>query len=387
MAQKGWLTKEERKRPGKVWVFHFYKLRAGDGKRVENNCVIGLLASFPKESLAWEEVERQCLNVNEHNLQSGRLTFGDLAGNYEQNALPKLGINTQKIVRGILTNYLIPRWGTTTALQIRALDIELWLGSLTHLSNATRDKLRRVMFRIYFKAQKHGLIPCREENNPVKGVEQSAKSSYKAALISPEQALKILMALPEPVRTLMLLIAATGLRISEALGLKWSDLDYESKQIHLSRKWSQRTVIDTMKTVASEAPATLGPMLAEFLKSWHAETPYGKPDDWIFPSFKLKGTQPRTASIMASDHIRPAAIAAGIQLDPGQRFGFHNLRHSLATFIVNKEMDAKTAQGLLRHANVTTTLALYAQSVNSSMVAAQETMMKAILDSGSNAVN
>jgi hypothetical protein len=44
-------------------------------------------------------------------------------------------------------------------------------------------------------------------------------------------------------------------------------------------------------------------------------------------------------------------------------------------------------KGLLRHANVTTTLGLYAQSVNSSMVEAQESMLKAILWNGSNTVN
>jgi hypothetical protein len=62
-------------------------------------------------------------------------------------------------------------------------------------------------------------------------------------------------------------------------------------------------------------------------------------------------------------------------------------RHSLATFLINKEQDTKTVQGLLRHANVSTTLGLYAQSVNSSMVEAQESMLKAILRNGSNAVN
>jgi site-specific recombinase XerD len=55
-------------------------------------------------------------------------------------------------------------------------------------------------------------------------------------------------------------------------------------------------------------------------------------------------------------------------LKPGQRFGFHNLRHSLATFFVNKEQDTKTVQGLLRHANLSTTLGLYAQGVKASMM-------------------
>jgi integrase len=123
------------------------------------------------------------------------------------------------------------------------------------------------------------------------------------------------------------------------------------------------------------------------VKCWHQQTPYAKPSDWIFASFKLKGRQPRTASILAADHLRPAAIGAGVVLKPGQRFGFHNLRHSLATFLINKESDTKTVQGLLRHANVSTTLGLYAQSVNASMVEAQESMLKAILRNGSDAVN
>jgi integrase len=146
-------------------------------------------------------------------------------------------------------------------------------------------------------------------------------------------------------------------------------------------------VVERMKTERSEAPATMGPMLAHVLQSWHQQTPYTKASDWIFASFKLKGSQPRTASILAADHLRPAAIAAGVVLKPGQRFGFHNLRHSLATFLINKENDTKTVQGLLRHANVATTLGLYAQSVNSSMVGAQESMLKAILRNGSDAVN
>jgi len=44
-------------------------------------------------------------------------------------------------------------------------------------------------------------------------------------------------------------------------------------------------------------------------------------------------------------------------------------------------------QGLFRHANVSTTLGLYAQSVTSSMVKAQESMLKAILRNGSDAMN
>ncbi|MGB9256371.1 MAG: site-specific integrase [Candidatus Korobacteraceae bacterium] len=195
------------------------------------------------------------------------------------------------------------------------------------------------------------------------------------------------MALPELERVLTLLIAASGLRISEALGLQWQDVDYANQRINLRRVWVDNKVVEQMKTEQSAAPATMSPTLAEVLKSWHQQTPYAQESDWIFASSRLKGRQPRTASILAADHLHPAAAAAGVLLKRGQRFGFHNLRHSLATFLVNREMDTKTVQGLLRHADAHTTLQLYAQSVNSSMVEAQESMLKAILRNGSNAVN
>ena len=80
--------------------------------------------------------------------------------------------------------------------------------------------------------------------------------------------------------------------------------------------------------------------------------------------------------MMAADKIRPAAIRIGIQLQPGQRFGFHNFR--LATFLINTGKDVKTIQGLLRHAKASTTLDLYSQAIDASKLAAQRDIVLAI---------
>jgi len=95
--------------------------------------------------------------------------------------------------------------------------------------------------------------------------------------------------------------------------------------------------------------------------------------------------------MLVEDHLRPAAIKAGVSLAPGTRFGFHNLRHSLATFLVNAGTDAKTVQTLLRHADVSTTLQtllrhadvsttlqLYVQGSAEKGLLAQESMLDAI---------
>ena len=90
------------------------------------------------------------------------------------------------------------------------------------------------------------------------------------------------------------------------------------------------------------------------------------------------GLTKSSASMMTAAKIRPAAVKVGIRLLKGQRFGFHNFRHSLATFLVNQGTDVKTIQGLLRHAKVTTTLDLYSQSIDASKLNAQKEMALAI---------
>jgi integrase len=62
------------------------------------------------------------------------------------------------------------------------------------------------------------------------------------------------------------------------------------------------------------------------------------------------------------------------------RFGFHNLRHSLASFLVRTRTDPKTVQNLLRHSNVKTTLQLYAHSVTEDRMAAQGLALAAFLE-------
>jgi len=86
-----------------------------------------------------------------------------------------------------------------------------------------------------------------------------------------------------------------------------------------AHKHNRKSIADTCRLHA---------LLAEFLQEWKNTTPYSQPENWVFASFKLKGRQPRTANMLVEDHLRPAAIRAGV-LTKGEkvRFGFHNLRH------------------------------------------------------------
>jgi len=58
---------------------------------------------------------------------------------------------------------------------------------------------------------------------------------------------------------------------------------------------------------------------------------------------------------------------------------FHSLRHGLATFLINQNVDQKTVSGLLRHARVGTTLDIYAHQMDESKLAAQDLAAQAMI--------
>ena len=103
------------------------------------------------------------------------------------------------------------------------------------------------------------------------------------------------------------------------------------------------------KTESSNGYVPLHTVLARFMRAWRAQTPF------------------------AADHLRPAAKKAGVHIEDGQRFGLHNLRHSLSNWLVNKaKVESKTVQGILRHAD------LYAQDDGDETRAAQGEYLTAL---------
>jgi integrase len=71
------------------------------------------------------------------------------------------------------------------------------------------------------------------------------------------------------------------------------------------------------------------------LKNWQETTAYAGDEDFIFASDRLKGKRPRVPNMLVEDHLRPAAKQV-IEIPRGHRFGFHNLRHALTSFLVDR---------------------------------------------------
>ena len=382
---RGSLRKEMRA-DGPTWVYRYYCTRETDGKRVERTRAIGLVRQFPSESRARDEViELDLYKINKPDFKTPKIKFGMIAERFielelgeQKHLLRPRSHTTVATYLMYLKRFIRPKWDSHLATKISHHAIQDWLQELKrehNLATRTVDHLKGLMMQVYKFGAWRELIP--DTCNPAKKVRCVTTSEYEPKVISPEEAHRVWSRLKQPENTLALLIAVTVLRISEALGLKWSDIDPKAEVIHVRRSWTMDRE-GKPKSRASRAAVPCVPLLAKHLEEWRAESPYAGDADWVFPSFRNKGRTPRSGSTLVTDYLKKAAYDAGV-LKPGEKvqFGMHNLRHSLATYLIAVGCDVKTVQGILRHSNPLTTLQLYAHGRSQDRSDAQDDMLTA----------
>ncbi len=241
----------------------------------------------------------------------GRVSFHFLAEHYlkadfgTDSVRPK-SANTIPIVEHFVRDYLIKRFGENIADDIKPLEIQKWMKSLNEsggLAWTTIAKMRGLMHRIY----KVGILHEHVAKNPVQHVETRSKSTYRAIIITPAQTLTILKSLPSPLHSsLVLTCAATALRSSEILALRWADVLWNEGRIRVSKRWAKGEDGET-KTDASDGYVPLHPGLAGHLRAWQKQTPHAKPTDFVFPSMKAEGRKPLYSSTFRR---RPSATGS-----------------------------------------------------------------------------
>jgi integrase len=204
-------------------------------------------------------------------------------------------------------------------------------------------------------------------------VRQSAKREKIPIVLNIVQIKSLLEHLREPGKIAVLLAALTGLRVSELLALKWSDVDFENLVIYVTRSIADQHV-GPCKTEASQKPVPLDPELAEALLMWRRQSAYPGDDNWLFASPATKGKLPYWSFSIFRVYIKPALKAAGIT----GKVGWHTFRHSYATILKSHGEDVKTVQELMRHANSSITLNLYAQAVTETKRSAQSKVARLV---------
>jgi integrase len=360
---KGWL----RSKRGST-LFCWY-----NSEGLERSKVIGPSSLYEGKDAqnkeAWELVGKLGLDKLVAKSDPTSILFGELAEKYLAEH-PFKKQSTRELHTQVIRNLLVPRWSDEIAIEIDPKALKKWMVSL-EVESSTRGKYKSVMSGVYSWGQCENLIPRGEEFNTlnyVKGPEFSQVTSYEAMALEIEDIFAILSGLKQPEYELTLLVVTCQLRISEALGLKWRDILWDRGLIAIRRTCVHNNIQDGAKTKLSRSRVEAPKLLLDCLAAWRRESPFADDEDYIFPSIKLKGQKPRSASMLVEDYIRPAAIFAGvIRVENGitydldgeivKRFGFHVLgRHSIATFLMENETNPAVVQAVMRHSKMDMTL-------------------------------
>lgn len=384
---KGWLRKRKRA-DGMTWLWCYQRLRPSDGEMVENSIPLGLVSEVGEdESAAWIRVGTLKL-VDKYisNPVNGQPTFGWLANHYINDGLPFNKRNGHRKSKGTiycyrhaLSDFILPRWQGDVAAKVKPLSIRDWLYDLHDESDydwQTISKIKMVMGQVFDHADIHDLETCRNPVSKVR-VPGSEDEDKEVRILQPQETWQIVSCLQDPEKTLVVLIAATGVRISEALALQWKHVRFEDKSIRVEQAF-RLSEITTTKTKSSKASVPMCKALAEILQTWRSQSPYHRESDFVFASDKLNGRKPRTGQVVNRCYLKPAAIAAGV-ITPGERFGFHLLRHSLSTWVNNATKDVKVVQTLLRHSKPDITVGTYIHGVPEENLKAQGQYMSAMM--------
>lgn len=373
--QRGSLSLRKRKSLPDAWEFRHY-LKAGN-RIVYKKQVVGDIIQFPKRKDAEKAVAQLRVDINE-GAEHAPMNLDQLAVHYQQVELPSKAYSTQEGYKNYLALHVLPKWGQHTLSSIKAVEVEAWLRGLKTTkgkpaSPGTKTKIRNLMSALYSHAIRHEW----SSRNPISSVRTSSKRLRTPDVLGTEEFQALIPELPHRARVIVLLDGSTGLRRGEVIALRWRDIDFESCQANVTRSiW--RNVEGDTKTEVSKKPVPLPPLVVEELKQWREASLYKSENDFLFPSIRKNGKQAISPDSVLKREIRPALEKICVT----KRVGYHTFRHTLATLLGSLEVNIKTTQELLRHANPNITMKIYQQAVSKEKRAAQELAFSALFSGG-----
>ena len=217
----------------KTWNYLWYD---GPTRRSER---IGTKQEFPTKAAAWKKVES--LEIQQPKTQDGD-TVRSVITRYEAERMPSRQ-STARVYRSFLNNHVLPKWADTRIQEVQPHPVELWLRELP-LSPKSKTHLRSLMHVLVEFAMWSGLLDI--SRNPVSLVCNigATRKVRKARSLTAEQFHALLKELQEPFGTMALLSVCLGLRFSEALALRWGDVDWLGSQLSVRRGIVEQVVAD-----------------------------------------------------------------------------------------------------------------------------------------------
>jgi integrase len=227
---------------------------------------------------------------------------------------------------------------------------------------------------LWYFAAWSGDIP-REQRNPMElvRIKGASKRVRTPRSLTVKEFQAFAQHLAEPFCTIALLCCCLGLRISECLGLKWSDVDWLNGKLLVERGIVCQQV-DDVKTSESRKQLVIAGELLTALQTWKQAAQFSAPGDWMFASPVQLGRLPWSYDQVWRVYQK-AAKAAGIG-----GLGTHCLRHTFRTWLGSVGTPVGVQQKLMRHADIRTTVNIYGDAVTADMAEAHGKIVELALN-------
>ncbi|MFA5382471.1 MAG: site-specific integrase [Candidatus Micrarchaeia archaeon] len=256
------------------------------------------------------------------------LTLGELMLEYMHLAERTLAPKTIAYRKTVFRRFL-QEVGDIPVADITIKMIERHL--LARPTNHNFNKCRVELCRLFSWGQRRQMITF----NPVLLVDRVPVDRAKKVIPTPEEVVKILLA-AGPNRPLLLVLFHTMARIDEVLRLTWEDVNFTEKWVKL---W-------TRKRRGGNWESDLMPMNEDLEKILWSLWQSRAQDEWVFFNAKTYTRYLYRPKIMGTicKHI-------GVK-----KYGFHTLRHFVASYLFDKKkVSLAVISKLLRHKNLQTT--------------------------------
>jgi integrase len=353
VRKREWTTRSGEQR--EAWIVDYTDQ---DGRHIET-------FERKKEADAYAAKVRVDINAGTHVAIDGNLTVADVADKWISSVEAQgRERTTLRQYRQHIKHHIVPRVGAVRLAKLTRGHVENFRDGLISGDKALSRAMARKVF-ISFKSMLR-VVHCSHLAHNVK-VGGSKRDKHKLEVgrdipTTAEVKRLIEAASDSPKLCTFLKVAAlTGLRSSELLGLRWSDVDFNAHELHVRQRADRYGTIGSPKTDSSRRTVPLGPDLVFALKQWKLACPKGEAD-LVFPT--STGTVDNYNNVLRS--LEPVMRAAGVVTKGGEpKYALHALRHFSASRCINpkdrggRELTAKVVQALLGHTSITMTLDVY----------------------------
>lgn len=250
--------------------------------------------------------------------------FATIAPRYLNHQQARLTPRAYKRSADILDQHLMPIFGTMEIAAIRRRDVQRYLTG--RLRDVSRESARKEFFVLRHMLQfavEEQLIPVNHAN----GVELPKAPPGRLRYLQPTELHAVLEACPEWLRPIAGLLAFTGMRRGEVLGLRWMDIDRKGRKIILPQTKNGDGRVVSLNKLAMDVIDSLTA---------------GSPTSHVFT-----GMTPENVSLAFLRTCRKVGIAD---------FRLHDLRHTAASWLRMTGADLQDVARVLGHKDLRMTM-------------------------------